>query len=145
MVWNSIFLQENSLDILKMAVNFLIKQSARKVSNIDSTTKNLIQGAALILSSASEDKNEKVNTKFFSLKIVLNGGVKEWWPNDEYVGLKIQRSEFERHQARLVFVPVAVTIPHKNKQKVYIRYKNVQMNGSCSIIISVSIHRPKIR
>ena len=77
MVWNSIFLQENSLDILKMAVNFLIKQSARKVSNIDSTTKNLLQGAALILSSASEDKNEKVNTKFFSLKIVLNGGVKE--------------------------------------------------------------------
>lgn len=63
------FLQENSLDILKMAVNFVNEQSPRNVSNIDNTTKNLIQGAALILSSASQDKNEKVNTDFFSLKM----------------------------------------------------------------------------
>jgi len=65
------FLQENSLNILKMAVNFLNEQSARKVANIDKTTKELIQGADLILSSASEDKNEQVNTDFFfSLNIV---------------------------------------------------------------------------
>lgn len=65
------FLQENSLNILKMAVNFLNEQSARKVANIDNTTKKLIQGADLILSSASEDKNEQVNTDFFfSLNIV---------------------------------------------------------------------------
>jgi len=65
------FLQENSLNILKMAVNFLNEQSARKVANIDKTTKELIQGADLILSSASEDKNEQVNTNFFfSLNIV---------------------------------------------------------------------------
>lgn len=62
------FLQENSLDILKMAVNFLNEQSAKKVSNIDKTTKKLIQGAALILSSASEDKNEPVNTDSFLSK-----------------------------------------------------------------------------
>jgi len=65
------FLQENSLNILKMAVNFLNEQSARKVANIDKTTKELIQGADLILSSASEDKNEQVTTDFFfSLNIV---------------------------------------------------------------------------
>lgn len=51
-----------------MAVNFLNEQSARNVSNIDNTTKNLLQGAALVLSSASKDTNTKVNTDFFSLK-----------------------------------------------------------------------------
>ena len=62
------FLQENSLYMLKMAVNFVNEQSARNVSAIDNTTKNLIQGAALILSSASEDKNEKVKYQFLLSK-----------------------------------------------------------------------------
>ena len=57
--------------MINMAVNFVNEQSARNVSNIDNTTKNLIQSAALILSSASEDKNEKVNTDFFSLKKII--------------------------------------------------------------------------
>ena len=50
------------------------EQSARNFSNIDNTTNNLIQGAALILSSASQEKNENVSTDFFSLKVF--GGIK---------------------------------------------------------------------
>ena len=68
MTWNSL-LQENSLHILNMGVNFVNEQSARNVSNIDNTTKNLLQGAAVILSSASKDNNEKVNTDFLPLNM----------------------------------------------------------------------------
>ena len=60
-------MQENALHILNMGVDFMNEQSARNVSNIDNTTKNLLQSAALILSSASTDKNEKVNAVFYLL------------------------------------------------------------------------------
>ena len=69
MVRDSFFLQENSLYIINKAVDFVNEQSVRNVSNIDYTTKNLIQGAALILSSASKDKNEKVNTNSVPLNM----------------------------------------------------------------------------
>lgn len=63
-------MQENSLHILKTGVDFVNEQSARNFSNIDNTTKNLLKGASLILSSASKDNNEKVNTDFFPLNML---------------------------------------------------------------------------
>ena len=69
-------MQENSLHILKMGVDFVNKQSARNVSNIDKTTKKLLQGAARILSYASKDNNEKVNTDSFPLNMFNKEGVK---------------------------------------------------------------------
>ena len=63
-------MQENSLYILNKEVDFVNEQSARNISNIDTTTENLIKGAALILSSASKDKNEKVNTDFVPLNVL---------------------------------------------------------------------------